>query len=285
MLVAVLALVMAMGGGAYAAGNLINGSQIKKGTVAASKLSSSARRQLEGDRGAQGETGAAGPQGPKGDTGASGPQGPKGDPGAQGLAGEKGDTGAAGESGQGGAAGPEGPAGPAGQTGLAGSAGAAGPAGPVGPAGPTEHNYGVAALFLNGNKVADVWSPTIPMDDNNAAMASGSTVVECTVAEAPCAISVRGVVRSGDAGFSGQAGAGVVVTNAMTGVLAEAGQTPANATYGGVKVVDVGTVGLGSGSPTGPTDGTAVPVTFSGSGELPAGLYVVQGTVEFFDFS
>jgi hypothetical protein len=123
------------------------------------------------------------------------------------------------------------------------------------------------------------------MDNNNAAMASGSTVVECAAAEAPCTLSIRGVVRSDDNGFTGQAGAGLVVTDAITGALAEAGQTPPNATYGGVKVVDIETVALGSGSPTGPADGTEIPVTLSGSGELPAGSYVVQGTVEFFDFS
>jgi hypothetical protein len=87
MVVAVVALVFALTGGAFAAGKLINGNRIKNGSIAASKLSHSAVKQLtgrrgpKGARGAKGRTGAKGPhglQGPKGDVGPAGPQGPQG---------------------------------------------------------------------------------------------------------------------------------------------------------------------------------------------------------------
>lgn len=68
-----------------------------------------------GPQGATGPQGPAGPQGPTGATGATGPQGPKGDTGATG------------------ATGPAGPQGPAGPTGATGATGPAGPRGPVGP--------------------------------------------------------------------------------------------------------------------------------------------------------
>jgi Collagen triple helix repeat (20 copies) len=259
MIVAIVATVLALSGGAYAAGTMISGSQIKNGTIAAAKLSASAKKQLKGQKGATGSTGA---------TGAQGPAGPKGDTGATGLTGPKGERGIPGTAA---AQGEEGPEGPMGEE------------GPEGPAGPTEHNYGVAALFSNGTKVATLWTPTIPMDDNNAALASGSTVItSCPVGG--CTLTVRGVVRSDTSTFGGQAGVGLVVT-AANGTLVTAGQTPASAEPGfpGVRVVPVNTVGLGSGDPEAAT-GTAIPV--EGLTTLPeGGPYIVQGTVEFFDFS
>jgi hypothetical protein len=79
--VAILALVMALVGGAYAAAGLTK-SQEKQVTKIAKKYA-----------GKPGAPGATGPQGPKGDTGGTGPQGPKGDTGATGSQGPKGDTG------------------------------------------------------------------------------------------------------------------------------------------------------------------------------------------------
>jgi|GEM_PF-6386077 len=169
MIVAIVAVVLALTGGAFAAQKLIDGSQIKNGSIAAAKLTAQAKRQLEGERGpkgakgekgAPGATGAAGPQGskgdkgdagaqgpagPKGDAGATGPQGPKGDTGDVGPAGPKGDAGAPGPQGpkgDTGATGATGPKGDTGATGAKGDAGAPGPQGPkgdtgdVGPAGP-----------------------------------------------------------------------------------------------------------------------------------------------------
>ena len=134
-------------------------------------------------------------------------------------------------------------------------------------------------------KVATVWTPTIPQDNNNAGMSSGTTVVTCN--SPTCTLSVRGAVRSDNPQFAGQAGVGLVVTSATTGQLVAAGQTPGNAQFGGVQVVDVNTVGLGSGEPSTLTEGTEIPVEFPPgmSAELPEGTYIVQGTVEFFDFA
>jgi len=87
-------------------------------------------------RGAQGQTGPAGPQGLKGDTGDTGPAGP------QGLKGDTGDTGPAGpqglkgDTGDTGPAGPQGPKGDTGDTGPAGPQGLKGDTGDTGPTGP-----------------------------------------------------------------------------------------------------------------------------------------------------
>lgn len=85
---ALLALFIAVGGTATAASGLINGKQIKPGTITAkqiknrtitnAKLAPSARKALRGMRGPAGATGApgaAGPAGPRGATGATGPAG------------------------------------------------------------------------------------------------------------------------------------------------------------------------------------------------------------------
>jgi hypothetical protein len=100
-------------------------------------------------------------------------------------------------------------AGPAGPVGPAGRRGPEGPAGERGPVGPTQHDYGVSALFVDGVKQPPLWTPTIPRDGNNAAVASGSAVLV----------------------------------------------------------------------------GTEIPLDWAvGSGSLPAGTYIAQGTIEFFDF-
>ena len=78
-----LAAVLAVTSGAFAANHYLvtSSSQIKNGTIAASDLSSAARKALKGQQGSKGDTGATGaqgPQGPKGDPGAQGPHGPAG---------------------------------------------------------------------------------------------------------------------------------------------------------------------------------------------------------------
>jgi Collagen triple helix repeat (20 copies) len=82
-LIAVLVGVLAVTSGAFAANHYLvtSSSQIKNGTIAASDLSSAARKALKGQQGSKGNTGATGaqgPQGPKGDPGAQGPHGPAG---------------------------------------------------------------------------------------------------------------------------------------------------------------------------------------------------------------
>src|SRR3954447_5967887 len=80
MVVAVIALVVAMGGSAVAA-SFITTKQIKDGTIQKKDLSKKAIKSLHGKAGPQGPQGSNGPQGPKGDPGAPGAKGDKGDPG------------------------------------------------------------------------------------------------------------------------------------------------------------------------------------------------------------
>lgn len=193
-------------------------------------------------------------------------------------------AGGVGPAGPAGQRGPRGPQGLTGQKGATGPRGDVGPRGETGPPGPTEHNYGVASLFVDGEKQPPLWTPTIPPDGNNAAVASGSSVIVCEPAAAPCPLVVRGVVRSDDAAFEGEAGGGIVVTTAA-GQLVAAGQTPKNPAFFENGVVPVATVPLSSGVPTTVSTGTEIPIEWAlGNGELVAGTYVVQGIVEFFDF-
>lgn len=87
MLVALIALFVALGGGAYAAlklpKNSVGPAQLKKGAVTPPKLSAEARSALV-TPGPAGATGPRGPDGPKGDAGPHGDAGPKGDTGPQG---------------------------------------------------------------------------------------------------------------------------------------------------------------------------------------------------------
>jgi hypothetical protein len=80
LVIASLALFVALGGGAYAASGMINGSQLKNHSVQSWKLTHLAWRQLRGDTGPRGPSGPAGHVGPAGPTGASGPTGPAGTP-------------------------------------------------------------------------------------------------------------------------------------------------------------------------------------------------------------
>lgn len=191
-------------------------------------------------------------------------------------------------------AGPQGPAGPRGETGAKGDTGVKGDTGDRGekgergergPAGPTEHNYGVASTFVNGVATSPLWTPTIPPDANNAATASGTTVVVCGAGEAPCKLTVRAVIRSDDPTFVGQGGGGMVVTNASTGALVMAGQTPKNPAFHETSVVSVVTEPLDSLEPSTGTSGSEIPLTWAvGNGELAAGNYILHGTIEFFNF-
>jgi hypothetical protein len=98
-IIAVVALFVALGGGAALASGLVSGSQIENHSIAAKKLTKSAIRSLRGRRG---------------------PQGAQGAPGATGATGPQGTMGASGVTGSPGPAGPQGPAGPTGPQGPAG---------------------------------------------------------------------------------------------------------------------------------------------------------------------
>lgn len=110
--IAGLALVFAMTGGAYAA---------KKFLITSTKqISPSVLKQLQGKAGVAGAPGAAGAQGAQGPAGPAGPGGPAG------SAGGKGETGPAGAKGEKGATGNAGSAGAKGATGATGASGATG---------------------------------------------------------------------------------------------------------------------------------------------------------------
>lgn len=84
---AIIALICALTGGAYAASGGLNAKQKKEVTKIAKKYA-----------GKPGAAGAVGPAGPQGNPGAAGQAGPKGDTGAQGPQGPIGPAGAAGKS-------------------------------------------------------------------------------------------------------------------------------------------------------------------------------------------
>ena len=95
--IAVMALVFAMSGGAYAAGKYLITStkQIKPSVLASLKGKSgpAGANGSNGANGAAGEKGASGPQGPQGQQGQQGPEGKAGEPGKEGKAGATGTTG------------------------------------------------------------------------------------------------------------------------------------------------------------------------------------------------
>jgi hypothetical protein len=132
LVVAIVALVAALTGAAFAAGGLTK-SQEKRVTAIAKKY--------------------AGKKGPKGPKGATGPAGPAGPAGAPGAAGAKGDPGAAGAKGPTGATGPTGVAGTAGATGPTGAAGICSEANPecVMPSGATlRGSWSISPAKLEG---------------------------------------------------------------------------------------------------------------------------------------
>jgi len=106
-ILAVIALVLALTGGAYAANRYIITS-----TKQISPKVLKALKGKNGKNGANGAPGAAGPAGPTGPGGAQGVAGAKGETGASGSAGEKGKEGPPGPPGAPGAEGEEGPPGP-----------------------------------------------------------------------------------------------------------------------------------------------------------------------------
>jgi hypothetical protein len=90
-LIATLALVFAMSGGAYAAGKYL--------ITSTKQISPKVLKSLQGKAGTSGAQGALGASGPAGAAGATGVQGPTGATGPQGPAGEKGEKGEKGTKG------------------------------------------------------------------------------------------------------------------------------------------------------------------------------------------
>lgn len=81
-MIAVVALFVALGGGAALAANAISGSLIENHSIPLNKMTRSAIHALHGRRGPVGPTGPTGEQGP---SGAEGPTGPTGERGPAGL--------------------------------------------------------------------------------------------------------------------------------------------------------------------------------------------------------
>lgn len=113
--VAIVAVVLAMTGSAFAAKELITGRDIKNGSITRADLARNTISSLsgrQGPAGARGQDGFSGPPGPVGATGAkgeTGPAGPKGETGERGPAGSTGSPGRLGPQGE------QGPIGPPGQ--------------------------------------------------------------------------------------------------------------------------------------------------------------------------
>ena len=144
LVVAIIALVLAIAGGAYAA-TQINGHDVKKGSLPGSalegnsvsegKLEKGVREKLNapGPAGPQGANGQNGRDGSQGQIGPEGHEGKAGQPGAQGVQGLQGQSG---QNGHDGAQGAPGAQGPQGQQGVQGPQGLQGPKGEKGDTGP-----------------------------------------------------------------------------------------------------------------------------------------------------
>ena len=200
-ILALIALFVALGSGAYAAitlpANSVGTTQLKNRAVTATKvkphsLLASNFKAGQLPRGATGATGSTGPQGPKGDTGATGPRGLMGATGATGPQGPKGDTGATGLQG------------PKGDTGAKGSTGATGPTGPQGPSGvvsastTSNSNSGLAGN-INNMLWTFVGTPaTVTLYSGQKAWVStDSTFYTNTTAEANAYVNVCAQAGSG----------------------------------------------------------------------------------------
>jgi Collagen triple helix repeat (20 copies) len=132
--VAVIALIVALGGAAFASNN--------SGNATASKAKKAKR----------------GPTGPRGPKGATGPAGPAGSAGAQGLAGVAGAKGDNGAPGAAGATGATGIAGATGATGIAGATGATGIAGATGATGVTGEPWSPNNVLPPGAMETGTWA-------------------------------------------------------------------------------------------------------------------------------
>jgi hypothetical protein len=145
MIVAIVALVFATTGGAYAATRLITGRQIAKNTITGANVKSGSLQSNDLSRSARTALrGATGPAGPAGVAGAVGPAGP------------------AGPAGREGAAGREGPAGRDGAPGVAGQQGVQGVQGDPGPAGLSNRDVEVVSSPNNSDTTKSV-SATCPV--------------------------------------------------------------------------------------------------------------------------
>ena len=173
MVVALIALVVAIGGAGYAVvtlpRNSVGTAQLKNAAVTSKKVKNGSLMAVDfkagqlprGPRGYEGEIGATGATGPTGATGAQGP------------------------------AGPEGPAGPAGATGATGAAGA------TGPPGPTQGTMWTASSAgISNCTPADILSQTLTLPTTSRVQLAASAQV---VAAGAIPIQLTAEVWSGGA--------------------------------------------------------------------------------------
>jgi hypothetical protein len=183
-MVAILALVFAMTGGAYAA---------KKYLITSTRqISPSVLKALQGKAGPAGPGGAVG-AGTPGAQGPAGPQGPAGKDGANGTNGKDGTNGTSGKEGPQGATGAKGAAGVTGAAGTTGPAGSPWTAGGILPSGSTE----TGSFATTG----EIESGLELLKGKNALVAVGFNI---PVKPAPAFVYVPGT----ETGFGSNAGAG-----------------------------------------------------------------------------
>lgn len=169
-IIAIVALIAALTGGAYAASGGLSKQEKKQITKESKKFSKKFSKRFA-------------EQGPKGDAGAPGAAGPIGPSGSQGSAGAAGSDGLDGDTGP---IGPEGPEGPEGSAGADGTDGAPGPegspwtAGGTLPSGATE--TGTWGAFIAGEQVVPI-SFSIPLaaaiGPAKAVVVEGTPGAEC----------------------------------------------------------------------------------------------------------
>lgn len=175
-------------------------------------------------------------------------------------------------------------------------------------------DYGIAVIYVvpdsqsgtpEESKAVEeppLFTPSIPAERGDGATTSGTTVVECLVAE--CQLQVYATVNSNkEQPASGQAaadvGAGLVVESVETTggnpvggaeKFQTAGTTPPNSSLGESDLAPIPTRSPLAGNYPGPeSDGIQVPLADPFTGEenvtVPGGFYVVHGTVNFLHYS
>lgn len=163
MVVAVIAVVLATTGSAFAARSLLTGKDIQDGTITQADLAPTAVSALKANKAQRGPRGKRGPVGPRG---AQGPDG------SQGLIGPQGERG------------PSGPTGPTGPTGEIGNTGPKGNTGPIGPVGPPGNDGApgspgqtlVSDGVTAGGTPVDVGAP-LAIGNSGPAFADGADLV------------------------------------------------------------------------------------------------------------
>ena len=243
-----LALMLALSGGAQAAGHAADKGCFGKGC---------------------GQRGPRGPHGPRGVTGATGPTGPTGPAGPKGEKGEKGEAGSGG--GGAGATGAEGKTGPTGKEGRMGEEGKTGPTGPTGTGG-----GGGGATGATGAEGKT--GPTGPTGTGGG----GGGATGATGATGPSGGPAGPAGPTGPTGSGGGGGGGATGATGATGEDGKTGPTgpPGPTGSGGTG----GTGGGGEATSFGKlASGKAETGTWSAGMDLPAGVdqYQSDGVVSY----